>query len=230
MAARALLLLLLVTAALAQSPPTFILWAWDRAEDLRFLRPGEAEAAILVRTIYIRDGKATPWHRKLPAFVPDGIRVIEVTRLESDGTPLPDPERVREHLNLYPAIARGPAQIDFDARASQLDWYKQLLTLRPGPAMSIQSITALASWCMEPPWFAGLVAEAVPMLFRMGPQRASLLDRLRIQGQFADGCRNALGLATDEPLPWRPAARRIYLFSPTPWTRESFDKARASLR
>jgi hypothetical protein len=40
---------------LERTPLTLVLWAWDRAEDLRFLKPGQAEVAGLMATIQQKD-------------------------------------------------------------------------------------------------------------------------------------------------------------------------------
>ena len=55
------------------------------------------------------------------------------------------------------------------------------------------TITALESWCDRDHWIGGLpVADATPMLFRMGPGE-------RIPEDFAIGlCRSSLGVSTDE--------------------------------
>lgn len=207
-------------------PPKLVLWVWDRAEDLRFLKPGEAEVAALMATIYLRNGRAETRHRKLPLHLPEGIEPISVVRLESDGSPLPPADSVQSHLMLF---SQRLLQLDFDFRASQRDWYLELLGSIQSRDGGI-SITAVASACMDSPPAAGLVAETVPMLFRMGPQRRAYLDRLQKQGAFAAGCRDSLGISIDEPLPWRPAAKRIYIFNPNRWSRESFDQVRARLR
>ena len=218
-------------------PATIILWAWDRAEDLRFLHPGEAEVAALMETIYLRNGRAESWGRKLPLLLPDGMNPIPVIRLESDGSELPSADSVASLLWRW--IARSPRhlqtassqqiQIDFDARSSQRTWYGELIPLLRKWKPWI-SITALASWCLENPWFSGVPDEAVPMLFQMGPRRNGILDRLYRQGHFADGCRDALGISSAELLPWRPEAKRVYIFNPQRWTREAFTRACARLR
>jgi len=82
------------------------------------------------------------------------------------------------------------------------------------------SITALASWCLYDDWMADLpVDEAVPMLFRMGPEGQW------IRRYFASGgdvhsplCRYSVGLATDEAMQGLPTARRRYIFHPQPWS------------
>ncbi len=86
-----LLFSLLITACqhakeLKRTPPTLVLWAWDRAEDLRFLKPGQAEVAGLMATFQLRDGQLEVWHRRLPLMVPPEIPMKAVVRLESDGS------------------------------------------------------------------------------------------------------------------------------------------------
>ncbi len=205
-------------------PPTIILWAWDRAEDLRFLQPGEAEVAALMQTVYLRNGNADPWRRKLPLFLPEGIEPIYVTRFESDGSALPSPELTYQFLS-----PGSRHQIDFDVRQSQLPWYRELLALAANAKLN-PSITSVLSACLDSPPLAGLPPEIVPMLFRLGPQRNSYLAKLQSQGDFAPECRGSFGISVDEPLPWLPPAKRVYVFNPQPWTRESFDQIRSRLR
>lgn len=210
-------------------PKKIVLWAWDRAEDLRFLKPDEAAVAGLLQTMYFRNGKVDVWRRRLPLLLPEGTELIRVTRFESDGSPLPTTEHV-EQLYFFERIRkRDPIQFDFDVRASQIPWYRELLE-RTREWKTPVSITSIVSACIDKPWFQGLPAEAVPMLFRMGPQRHQYLAKLQKQGAFADGCRGTLGISIDEPLPWRPAAETVYIFNPRPWTREAFDLARSQLR
>jgi hypothetical protein len=85
------------------------------------------------------------------------------------------------------------------------------------PAMPL-TITALASWCLGDPWIAGLpIADAVPMMFRMG---AGEPHEVR---EFSAGvCRASLGISTDEPLFAAPHGRRLFLFHPKPWTAEAY--------
>ena len=212
-----------------QPPETIVLWAWDRAEDLRFLKPGEAEVAALMRTLYLRNGNVEQWRRKLPLLLPEGVQPIEVTRFESDGTPLPPAEQFASHFSYEKHTEFRRLQFDFDVRASQIPWYRELLE-QTKTWKSTVSITSIVSNCLENPWSADLSIEVVPMLFRMGPQRGAYLAKLQTKGAFANGCRGSLGISTDEPLAWRPPAKRIYVFNPNRWTRESFDQIRSRLR
>lgn len=208
-------------------PETIVLWAWDRAEDLRFLKLEEADVAVLAETIYLRNGEAVSRTRKLPLLLPDGLKPMAVVRLESDGTSLPPADSVANFISRWARFER--IQIDFDARLSQLTWYEELI--RTSKRMKARiSITALASWCLEKPWFRGIPDEAVPMLFQMGPQRNQVLDRLRRHGGFAEGCRDIVGMSVAEPLVWRPEAKKIYVFNPQRWTKEAFDEICARLR
>ena len=225
-----------------RSKPALVLWAWDRTEDLRFLKPGEAEVAALMATVQLRGGRADMRRRRLPLFVTPGVPLTAVVRLESDGSELPPVDRFAEEIENLTIGNFDSLQIDFDAKQSQQDWYRALL-LRFGPlyrqretgapqyrsrAIGNVSITALASWCVDRPWFDNVrpnIREVVPMLFRMGPHRVDLLKRIARQKDFAEGCRGAVGVSMDEPLPWYPPANRIYIFNPTPWTKEAFDQA-----
>ena len=127
-------------------------------------------------------------------------------------------------------------QIDFDATVSERASYATLLKdLRHNlPASLPLSITALASWCIGDPWLKqlppGTIDEAVPMLFRMGPDTATVVSFLRTDDEFPSAaCQNSLGLSTDEPLsnaflkgnfPRVPSdwhTKRIYVFAPRAW-------------
>jgi len=81
-------------------------------------------------------------------------------------------------------------------------------------------ITALVSWCVGDPWIRNLpVTDAVPMYFRMGPERD-----LRRDPSTVSLCQSSIGLSTDElfrvSLP-----QRVFLFHPRPWTREALRTA-----
>lgn len=131
-------------------------------------------------------------------------------------------------------------QIDFDATVSQRSFYSALLSTvrRQLPPSMPLSITALASWCIGDPWLAnlppGTINEAVPMLFRLGPDAADVLAFLHSGKEFpVAACRASLGLSTDEPLSQKlltnrfsgafPALRRkrIYIFSPRAQTQSA---------
>jgi hypothetical protein len=82
------------------------------------------------------------------------------------------------------------------------------------------SMTALTSWCESDTWIAGLpVAEAVPMLFRLGPgERPARTFRPSL-------CQSSAGISTDEPLREPSSAQRLYLFNPRPWTAATYQAA-----
>ncbi len=86
------------------------------------------------------------------------------------------------------------------------------------PASLPLSITALASWCSYDDWIATLpVDEAVPMLFRMEPdRRRARPDRpeLRIREPL---CTGSVGISTHEPWPEEMADKRIYIFADRGW-------------
>jgi hypothetical protein len=135
----------------------------------------------------------------------------------------------------------GPAmvQIDFDAAASERGFYEAVLAeLRAKLGVDARiSITALASWCEGDAWLArlpaGTVDEAVPMLFRMGPDASRVAGTLASGSEFRAGvCRSSAGVSDDEALSrsildgkfvtdssW--AQKRIYIFHNGTWDKGS---------
>ena len=203
--------------------PHVFVWAWERPEDLRFLDPRSVGIAFLDRTVFLDAGTVSVRPRLQPLRYPSGAVLVAVVRVEPLRLPLPPAENAA--LEIAEAV-RSPGiralQVDFDATLSQRAFYRQVLydlRHRLPPQMPIV-ITALASWCESDNWIAGLpVAEAVPMLFRMGPgERPARSFR-------PDLCGSSVGVSTDEPLPAPPDAARLYLFNPRPWSRADFDFA-----
>jgi hypothetical protein len=94
------------------------------------------------------------------------------------------------------------------------------------------SITALASWCTGDNWLAGLpIEDAVPMLFRMGPDARAIRMRLASGADFSAAvCRHSVGLSIDEPWPAIPADRRRFVFNPRSWSPATVDRIAAGRR
>jgi hypothetical protein len=80
------------------------------------------------------------------------------------------------------------------------------------------SITALASWCSNDDWISGLpIDEAVPMLFRMEPDRRHAPEDLP-QFQIREPkCMGSAGISTREQWPDQLAGKRIYVFADRGW-------------
>ena len=213
----------------ASAPPdTLILWAWERPEDLRFLEPDEAEVAVLAATIRLRVNQADAHARSVPLHVQPGVRVSAVVRLEIGEDATLDARQLARTAGWIREIAKRPQysglQIDFDAPKSARDFYRELLAeLRPD--FDRLTMTALASWCFESgSWLGDLpVDEIAPMLFRMGPGGEAYLAQLEREKSFSEPrCGAAIGIATDEPLRWRPGASRLYVFHPKPWSEQDY--------
>lgn len=195
--------------------PQIMLWAWERPEDLRYLNTSNAGIAFLARTVALENGHAILNPRLQPLQFPPGTALMAVVRLESNQTKLPT---VKSATAQILPVTRDPhvlaLQIDFDARRSERDWYRALLQSVHQQIKIPLSITALTSWCQGDPWIRDLpVAEAVPMLFRMGAGGA-----WNGQDFSVPLCRSSLGLATDELPALTPHDRRLYFFHPRQWT------------
>lgn len=228
----ALLAALLGVSAATPAPrpgDTLVLWAWERAEDLRFLDAAGAEIAFVAATIRLSGDRVLLRHRSAPLLVPQGARLIPVIHVDFDRAPALDE---KQRVAFVDAVLRGLAnltpdmvQIDFEALPSQRDFYAQALAeLRARlPQGTRLSITALASWCMYESWTAALpVDEIVPMLFRMGRGGAAQYA-IDGGGDFRQGnCRTALGVSTDEKRRRLPSGRRVYVFNPRAWDAHAY--------
>jgi Protein of unknown function (DUF3142) len=214
---------------LASLPPV-VIWAWERPEDLRFLNPAEAVVAYLDRTIVLRGEAVEVRPRLQPLRLPPGAMVIAVARVESQ-SPMLSPAQQSDVVSALAQMAQPAGlsgiQVDFDAAVSERQFYRSILEdlRRRLPRRFLLSVTALASWCLDDDWIAGLpVDEAVPMLFRMGPDDRRIRTLLRAGRDFTDeACRHSAGVSTDEPLPPLRRSRRTYVFHPGPWTQPAWE-------
>jgi hypothetical protein len=215
----------------AKSTPQVTLWAWERPEDLRFLTSGNVGVAFLAGSVYL-EPQPVVRPRLQPLRVREHTPVTAVVRLEitnSTPTVFSDDYRIRlaeQIVRLAAAPQVSALQIDFDATRSQQGFYRSLIGDVRGrlPASMPLSITALGSWCMGDDWLSGLpIAEAVPMLFRMGPDRAAITQSLAWGQDFREPlCRSSVGVSTDEPWPASLLGRHVYVFHPRAWDQESF--------
>jgi hypothetical protein len=216
--------------------PRLTLWAWERPENLGFVRTGDVAVAFLARTVVIgREVHVRP--RRQPLRVPPDAVMIAVVRIETLPSSVLSPAARAQTAAAIAEAARLPRvralQIDFDATRSQRPFYRDLLQAvrQQLPAAMPLSITALASWCAGDRWMSELpIDEAVPMLFRMGIERATMLELARDAGGWREPlCRQSVGLSTDEPSPGI-SAPRIYLFSNRPWTAAALKSYEENLR
>jgi len=213
-----------------QHLPRVTVWAWERREDLRDIDPATTAVAWLDRTVVLDKEGLTVEPRRQPLLLPASTALVRipVVRIETRNSPeLSDASAQAAAQAILRASGPQMAalQIDFDARRSEREWYREvLLDVRNAlPADIPLSITALASWCSyDNEWLHTLpVDEAVPMLFRMEPDRrsAAALDRLgspelAIREPL---CSSSVGISTHERWPVQLAGKRIYIFPDAGW-------------
>jgi len=220
--------------------PRVVLWAWERRENLLFLEGSGIEAAFYAGTI-IFDRDSTVLRPRLnPLVAPEGLPLTAVFRLENMQSGPPSGVQAEEAVLIISGMCSGRklygVQIDYDSRISERGFYAALLRdlrkkMPPGFRLSI---TALASWSHMGSFIDDLeVDEAVPMLFRMGPDGA-LVRKGFAGGSFmkASRCSGVVGISLDEPLPAPEYLRnrKIYIFSPHSWTPEIFGDALLKIR
>ena len=216
------------TATRLERLPTVMLWAWERPTDLCFINPKETGVAFLAQSIRLRSGEVEIRPRLQPLNLPEGARVMAVARVETDKPDLSTQQR-EKLAGAIANMARLPnvsnIQIDFDATKSERAFYRDVIVdVRRRLADDVSlSITALASWCTYDDWLSDLpIDEAVPMLFRMAGDGKQIARRLDAGDDFiAPPCHHSYGVSTDEPRSSLSSARRLYVFSPDPWTEQA---------
>lgn len=211
-------------AALAALPPT-MLWAWERAEDLRWL-PREAGVAYVAVTVELEADKMRLRRRSYPLLVRPDTALVPVVHVDAAWRQPPTLDArqqsaiVNEVLKAAAGSTSRVVQLDFEVRLSQRAFLLAVVReIRARlPADVALSATALASWCAGDYWIADLEAdEVVPMAFRMARDDAPIRALLSAQGGFVrPRCSTAVGMATDEPV-IAVAARRRYFFAPRAW-------------
>ena len=208
--------------------PQTILWAWERPEDLEFLDPQQFAVAFLAQTLVLNDDEVVFKPRHQPLKVRPEMRLIAVTRIESETAALNATQReklvdlvlkTRELKNV------SALQIDFDATTSQREFYRTLLhELRQRLPDNVPlSMTALTSFCVGDRWLQDLpIDEAIPMIYRLGKDDQTIKLFLESGKDFKEPiCRRSYGVAVDEPLAMTfDRSRRQYIFNVRAWTEQ----------
>jgi hypothetical protein len=211
--------------------PRLILWAWERPEDLRFVDSEHVGVAFLSGTVYFRAARVDFRPRMQPLRVSPQTKLVAVIRIETTLDAQLNQEQLQKTADLIAEHSALPqvvaTQIDFDATLSERAFYRDLLLelRRRLPSSMPISITALASWCIGDNWIDDLpIDEAVPMLFRLGVGQNEVRSWIGAERDFRQPlCRGSLGVSTDEPWKALPSGRRVYAFSPKPWTERSLE-------
>ena len=213
-----------------QGEPHLMLWAWETPEDLRQLDPSKAGVAFLAREVLIgQQAQVRP--RRQPLQVAEGTWLMAVVRIETTPdfsalalSPALQDEVAQDILAAAQEKNIRGLQIDFDALASQRDFYAGVLrkVRQRLPATLPLSMTALTSWCGDRSWLSNLnIDEAVPMFFRMGGPAATRATAPRnTSGILEPLCAGSVGMATDEVWPNVHIGERVYVFRTGPWTAE----------
>ncbi|MBI4850895.1 MAG: DUF3142 domain-containing protein [Acidobacteria bacterium] len=210
--------------------PKIMLWAWERPENLKFIDSSTTGVAFLARTISLKNSDIAVRPRLQVLEVPPNTTLIAVVRIETDiyqkpSFSLEQKEKTLEVIlsltNLKNIVG---LQIDFDAKLSEREFYKELLKdLRKRlPSNYLLSITALASWAIYDDWIRDLpIDEAVPMLFRMGIGGKEVTKYLESKKDFTlPVAKTSLGISTSSELPWLPPKRRVYIFAESSWSKD----------
>ncbi len=214
--------------------PARMVWAWERAEDLRWLPP-EVGVAYVTTAIGLKGESVSVRPRTSAMRVNPGTVLVPVVHVDLSWR-FPPALNTKQRTAVIDQVLRAAretrhnvVQLDLEARLSQRAFLQDLVReLRQRlPRGTALSMTALASWCADDYWLGAMQAdEIVPMAFRMGRDSPLLRERLARTGRFAQAkCDRALGQATDELLPGAGAgAVRQYYFSPKAWTSANWQR------
>ncbi|MBZ0186988.1 MAG: DUF3142 domain-containing protein [Candidatus Obscuribacterales bacterium] len=236
-----LLFALLLQSAPAQgrsqaSLPSIYLWVWRYNADMTWIDSRDYGVAYLAGSIRVGRNGPHVFPRLNSLSMPDGTHVEAVVRIEVDKDARLDDNLSKmlaeKILSLIALNSIRALQIDFDALKSQRLFYRKLLfTLKESLPESVAlKMTALASWVSYDCFSDGLpVQDVVPMFFRMGRDRQSMLKYLRTTDRL--GNLDSIGLCVDEPDVLDAieknktfaisSLKRIYIFSPGGWSARS---------
>ena len=217
--------------------PQKILWAWERAEDLRFLDSDKFGVAFLAQTLVLQQTEVVLRPRRQPLEVSSETYLIAVTRIEtmkeSGKRLLLSDEQKKKVVSLVKKTLELPnvraIQIDFDVVVSERSFYRNLINdvKKELPENTPLAITALASWCVGDSWFNDFpIDEAVPMAFVMGADAEKIRDFLAKENDWREPlCRGSYGISINEPLnvKFKPN-RRFYYFKSTAWEKADLEK------
>jgi hypothetical protein len=203
--------------------PRRTLWVWERPEDLRGVDASTTAIAYLDQTILL-GATVESRPRVQPVIYATGATLIPVVRVETLAGAKLDDDAERRVIALLLRSTRRPGiaalQIDFDATRSQRGFYRDVLRglRRQMPASLPLSMTALASWCSYDDWIGTLpVDEAVPMFFRMEPDRRRAWAELPAFRVHEPLCMQSVGVSTREPWPQAVEGKRVYIFADGGW-------------
>lgn len=206
----------------AGAAPATILWAWEEHEDLRAIDLQRIGVAFLAERVFLGE-TVQVYPRRQSILVSDRAYAVAVIRLEAASGFVDSDELRAETADAVLRAATLPAirgiQVDFDAAASQRQFYADVLRRVRSrlPAQMGLTITALVSWCASPDgWLRNLpVDAAVPMYFRLGKHAGQWEVHEPL-------CLGNIGTSIDEPglTPGAVDQSRTYLFAPRPWTAE----------
>ena len=223
---------IVLPAPLMQHEPSLMLWAWETPEDLTALDPAQTGVAFLSREVLLGNALVVR-PRRQPLRVAPGTWLMAVVRIEAAPGFVASKELAASAAKAIAAAAAEPnvraVQVDFDATASQRDFYAEVLrrVRRELPASEPLSITALVSWCGPHSWLRVFapndidreIDEAVPMFFRMGGPSATRAAAPRSQQVIAEPlCAGSVGVSTDEAWPPIHSGQRVYVFRSGAWT------------
>ena len=225
------LLISLSTFCFLNRLPRFVLWAWERPEDLSFLEDKSIGVAYYAGGIVYSNYGMELIPRLNTIIIKPETKKIAVIRIDNKGSGSSlKSDYLKMSANFITNLCKDSnltaCQIDFEVRSSEKDFYKKLISeVRNKLTYRVPlTITALASWCDKNSWLNSLAIMATPMFYRLGLEdheiKTGLVGKTFMQ---ARACQKSIGVSTDEKLPDSKYFKNksIFIFNPNSWTSAS---------
>jgi len=226
-----------VNPRLANEMPPKFLWAWERAEDLRFLDAKTYGVAFHAQTLYLQNDEVVFKPRRQPLEINPDVYLIAVTRIETNKQSGKRSNLSENQLNNLVDLVKKSlerpnvraVQIDFDAVVSERKFYRQFINVlkKELPENTPLTMTSLASWCVGDAWFNDFpVDEAVPMAFDMGADDEKIKSFLTNGNDWNEPlCRGSYGFSLEDAFDFnRRPNRRTYYFKSSAWTKADIER------
>ncbi len=206
------------------------LYAWERQEDLSFLKNYEnVGIALFALQINLYSDHIVSHERTTSIVAPHGKKTVPVIRVDiKENSPALSEKAIKLTSNICNRSLWRECQLDFDFKETQKPFY---LTFVNDVAKQLDhdvtlTATSLPSYCYQGDFYKTIsVAYVVPLLIDVGADQVFL--KSKNESPFkGEKCGKAVGVSTYQGKysPRVFSDKEVYLFSNTAWTKERFEQ------
>ncbi len=206
------------------------LYAWEREEDLSFLKNYEnVGIALFALQIDLYNDHIVSHERTTSVVAPPGKKIVPVIRVDiKENSPALPEKAIKLISNICNRSLWRECQIDFDFKETQKSFY---IAFMNDVAKQLNkdiklTATSLPSYCYQGDFYKTIsVAYVVPLLIDVGADEGYLKNVKKDPFQ-GEKCGTAIGVGTYQgTYPTRIFPRKeVYLFSNRAWTKKRFEQ------